>query len=317
MTITVTPVAKLPAPVYPLIAVVSWGAMFPIAANALPHVDPFNITAIRYLVASAVFLTVLAAVEGRRALSLDGRGVQLFALGSLGFAGFNLLAYVALLWSPPQDVAVIVPTMPLVTALVRWARYGERPTRVMLAASVAALAGAALVVTKGDFTTLRGGLGSLLTLIAVACWVTYTMDASRFPQMSPLRYTALTAALGTLTIVAATALADAAGWQVLPAVGDVADAWWEIAFLVTFGAVIAVLAWNVGARRLGSSNTALFIVLVPVVAFAIRIAGGYQPVPAELVGAAVVIGALIFANLAGRTNETPRHAVEHMFDSSR
>lgn len=317
MTRSATKTVNLPAPAYPLIAVVSWGAMFPIAAHALPHVDPFNITAIRYIAASAIFLAILAAVEGGRALSLDGRGWQLFALGSLGFAGFNLLAYVALLWSPPQDVAVIVPTMPLVTALVRWARYGERPTRVMLAASVAALVGAALVVTKGDFTTISGGLGSLLTLLAVTCWVTYTMDASQFPQMSPLRYTALTAALGTITILAATVLADVIGWQVLPSLADVADAWWEIAFLVTFGAVIAVLAWNVGARRLGANNTALFIVLVPVVAFAIRIAGGYEPVLAELVGAVVVIGALLYANLAGRRNETPRHAVEHMFDSSR
>lgn len=301
---------KLPAPMYPLIAVVSWGAMFPIAAEALPHVDPFNITAIRYLAASAIFLALLAAIEGRRALSFDGQGLRLFALGSLGFAGFNLLAYIALLWSPPQDVAVIVPTMPLVTALVRWARYGERPSRVMLTASMAALVGAALVVTKGDFTTLQGGLGSLLTLVAVACWVTYTMDASKFPQMSPLRYTAITAALGTTTIVAVTAAADAIGWQTLPSLDAVFTASWEIAFLVVFGAVIAVLAWNVGTRRLGANNTALFIVLVPVVAFSIRIVGGYQPVLAELVGAAVVIGALIYANLAGRRASTQPDGIE-------
>jgi drug/metabolite transporter (DMT)-like permease len=310
-------VAKLPAPVYPLIAVLAWGAMFPIAAHALGHVDPFNITAIRYVVASAIFLAILVAVEGRSAVSLDGQGLRLFLLGSLGFAGFNLLAYVALLWSPPQDVAVIVPTMPLVTALILWARGGERPTRVVMAASLAALAGAALVVTKGDFTTLEGGLGSVLTLIAVACWVTYTMEATTFPHMSPLRYTALTASLGTITIVAATAVADALGWQVLPTAGDVAAAWWELLFLIGFGAVVAVLAWNNGARLLGSANTALFIVLVPVIAFAIRIVGGYQAVPAELVGAVVVIGALVYANLAGRPAEAPRHAVEHMFDSSR
>jgi drug/metabolite transporter (DMT)-like permease len=317
MTRSQTNAAKIPAPVYPLIAVLSWGAMFPIAAHALPQVDPFNITAVRYILASAIFLALLAAVEGSGALSLDGQGIRLFGLGSLGFAGFNLLAYVALLWSPPQDVAVIVPTMPLVTALVRWVRGGERPTRVMLAASVTALVGAALVVTKGHFTTLQGGAGSLLTLIAVACWVTYTMEAESFPQMSPLRYTALTAALGTITIVVATAVADAAGWQQLPSIGEVRAVWWEIAFLVTFGAVIAVLAWNVGARKLGSANTALFIVLVPVVAFGIRMAGGYEPVPAELAGAALVIGALVYANLAGRQSAPSRHAVEHMFDSSR
>lgn len=293
-------VPKLPTPLYPLIAVVSWGAMFPIAANALPHVDPFNITMLRYLLASAIFLAILGAVEGRSALSLGGHGVRLFVLGSLGFAGFNLLAYLALLSSPPQDVAVIVPTMPLVTALVRWARGGERPTPVMFIASVAALVGAALVVTKGEFTRLEGGPGSLLTLLAVVCWVIYTMDAARFPEFSPLRYTALTAPLGTITIVVATVVADVVGLQHLPTLADIGAAWWEISFLVLFGAVAAVLAWNTGARLLGAANTSLFIVLVPVVAFAIRIAGGYHAVPAELWGAAIVISALIFANVAAR-----------------
>jgi drug/metabolite transporter (DMT)-like permease len=293
-------VTKLPVPLYPLIAVVSWGAMFPIAANALPHVDPFNITMLRYVLASVIFVAILAVFEGRRALAFEGHGVQLFVLGSLGFAGFNLLAYLALLWSPPQDVAVIVPTMPLVTALVRWARGGERPTPVMFTASIAALVGAALVVTKGDFTSLHGGPGSLLTLLAVVCWVIYTMEAASFPQFSPLRYTALTAPLGTITIVAATVVADLVGLQRVPSLGDISAAWWEITFLVLFGAVAAVLAWNTGARLLGAANTSLFIVLVPVVAFAIRIAGGYHAVAAELWGAGIVIAALIFANLATR-----------------
>jgi len=293
-------VPKLPTPLYPLIAVVSWGAMFPIAANAIPHVDPFNITMLRYALASVIFLAILVLVEGRGAVSLEGHGVRLFILGSLGFAGFNLLAYLALLWSPPQDVAVIVPTMPLVTALVRWARGGERPTPVMFIASLAALVGAALVVTKGDFTTLEGGPGSLLTLLAVVCWVAYTMEADSFPQFSPLRYTALTAPLGTITIVAATVVADAVGLQQLPSLGEIGTVWWEILFLVLFGAVAAVLAWNTGARLLGAANTSLFIVLVPVVAFAIRMAGGYHAVAAELWGAGIVIAALVFANLATR-----------------
>jgi drug/metabolite transporter (DMT)-like permease len=295
-----SPVPKLPTPLYPLIAVVSWGAMFPIAAHAIPHVDPFNITMLRYVLASAIFVAILGWVEGRRALSLEGHGVRLFVLGSLGFAGFNLLAYLALLWSPPQDVAVIVPTMPLVTALVRWARGGERPTPVMFIASIAALVGAALVVTKGDFTTLEGGPGSLLTLLAVVCWVAYTMEADSFPQFSPLRYTALTAPLGTVTIVAATLVADLVGLQRFPSLGSIGTLWWEILFLVLFGAVAAVLAWNTGARRLGAANTSLFIVLVPVVAFAIRIAGGYHAVAAELLGAVIVIAALVFANIATR-----------------
>ncbi|MEA5454063.1 DMT family transporter [Sinomonas sp. JGH33] len=294
----------VPAPIFPLIAVLSWGAMFPIAAIAMPHVDAFNITAIRYGVASLIFVIMLALAEGRRAFSLEGRGWRLFSLGSLGFAGFNLLAYLALIWSPPQDVAVIVPTMPLVTVLVRWARGGGRPSPVMLSASVAALIGVFLVVTKGDVTRLSGGLGDVLTFLGVICWVVYTTSAASFPSWSALRFTALTAPLGTVTILAATAVADAFGWQRLPSLADLGAAWWEIAFIVLFGAVAAVLAWNHGVKLLGAANTALFIILVPVVALAMRIAGGYQPTPVELAGIAVVIGALVLANLGGRRAAT-------------
>jgi drug/metabolite transporter (DMT)-like permease len=70
-----------------LTAALAWGAMFPIAATALKHVDPFHLTAIRYLVAAAIFLALLTAFEGGRALLPEGRGVELFVLGSLGFAG--------------------------------------------------------------------------------------------------------------------------------------------------------------------------------------------------------------------------------------
>ena len=39
-----------------LTAALAWGAMFPIAASAIKHVDPFHLTAIRYGIAALVFL---------------------------------------------------------------------------------------------------------------------------------------------------------------------------------------------------------------------------------------------------------------------
>ena len=62
-----------------LVAALSWGAMFPIAASALHHVDPFPLTAIRYGVAAIVFLGLLYAVEGRKAIDTQGRGRELFS----------------------------------------------------------------------------------------------------------------------------------------------------------------------------------------------------------------------------------------------
>ena len=60
-----------------------------------------------------------AAVEGRRALRhRDGRALELWLLGTVGFAGFNLLTYVALEHTRPQDAALIVATAPVITVLV-------------------------------------------------------------------------------------------------------------------------------------------------------------------------------------------------------
>jgi drug/metabolite transporter (DMT)-like permease len=62
----------------------------------------------------AVFVGLLAAIEGRAALRPNGRAVELFLLGTLGFAGLNLLTYVALEHTRPQDAALIIATTPVV-----------------------------------------------------------------------------------------------------------------------------------------------------------------------------------------------------------
>src|SRR4051812_45490689 len=117
-----------------LTAAVAWGAMFPIAAVAIEHVDAFHLTAIRYLVATLIFLGLLAAIEGRSALKTDGRGKELLVLGTHGFACFNLLTYLALEHTRPQDAALIVATAPLLTALAVWLTTRVKPSRTTMAA---------------------------------------------------------------------------------------------------------------------------------------------------------------------------------------
>src|SRR5262249_18373520 len=152
-----------------------WGAMFVIAKSALGRVDPFHLTTIRYLVASVIFLAVLAVVEGPQALRLDGRGLQLAALGTLGFAGFNLLAFTGLAHAPAQGAALIPGLAPLLTAIVLWVRRGVRPSRTTLALLLLALVGVALVITHGDPRSLSAGWGDGLVLGGVFCFIVYTI----------------------------------------------------------------------------------------------------------------------------------------------
>jgi drug/metabolite transporter (DMT)-like permease len=292
-----------------LVPAFGWGAMFPIADSAIEHVDPFHLTAIRYILAAIGFLALLWAFEGARAMRLDGRGFELFAFGSAGIAGFNLFAFAGLEHTTPEHAALIVATSPLMTLLASSALARTAPSRVTLGFTFLALAGVLMVIGHGDpAAVVNGGVngGDLLVLVGTASFVVYTLGARRFAEYSSLRYTALSATGGTITVLLVTEVATIAGLLTAPTAGDVAAIWWQLAYVVIVGALAAVLAWNEGVKRLGAPNAALFMNLVPVVAFTIAIARGYQPEVAELGGAALTVAALIGANLTARRQEIVR-----------
>jgi drug/metabolite transporter (DMT)-like permease len=286
-----------------LVAALAFGTMFPVAASALHHVDAFHLTAIRYLLATLAFLALLWRVEGRAALNPGRRGLELWALGTAGFAGFNLLAYLGLGSSTAQHASVFVALMPILTVAGNAAitRVAPRPATVGFA--LLALIGAAIVVSGGDPASLVAGglgLGDLLFFLGVASFVVYTLGARRFAGFSPLRYTALSAAGGTASILLATEVVTLAGAEHAPTLGDLGADAWQIAYVVLIGAVVAVLSFNEGVRRLGAPNASLFGNLIPLVTLAIAIGQGFRPAALVYGGMAITIAALVGANVSGR-----------------
>jgi len=288
---------------------VVWGGQFVVGKSALESVDAAPLSTIRYAVAAALWLAVLVALEGPRSLGLDGRGWRLFWLGSLGFAGFNLLAYTGLAHARPQSASLIVALGPLLTALVLWRRTRVRPTRATFAFLGVALVGVALVVSEGHPATIVEGAigwGDALVLAGVFSFVLYSLGAAEFAHLSPLRYTALTAGLGWLTMAAATAVLVGVGLAAWPSAGQLQDVTPQIAYLAIPGAVVAVLTWNAAIGSIGPQNAVLFSNLIPVTTFVIEIVRGYRPNGVEVAGAALTIAALVANNLFARRVQARR-----------
>jgi len=280
-----------------------WGGQFVVGKSALQTIDAFPLSTVRYALAAALWLLVLVALEGRGSLRLDGRGWRLFWLGTLGFAGFNLLAYTGLAHARPETASLIVALGPLLTALVLWHRTKVRPARATFVLLGVALLGVALVVSAGHPSSiLHGALGwgEVLVLAGVLSFILYSLGAAEFASYSPLRYTALTASLGWLTIAGATLVAIATGLVAAPTTAQLTSVWPQIAYLAIPGAFVAVLTWNAAIKAIGPQNAVLFSNLIPVTTFAIEIARGYRPNAAELLGAALTIGALVASNLLAR-----------------
>ena len=287
---------------------VTWGGQFVVGKSALARVDAFPLTTVRYAAAAALLLAVLAAVEGREALRLDGRGRELLWLGTLGFACFNLLAYTGLAHARPESAALIVALGPLLTALVLWRRTRTRPPASTFVLLGIALAGVFLVLSKGHPSSVVGGSvgwGDGLVLAGAFSFVLYGIGASRHPELSPLRYTALTAALGWAAIAAATAVALGSGLVAVPSARDLWDVTPQLAYLALPGAVVAVLAWNAAIGLIGVQNAALFGNLIPVTTFVIEILRGYRPGWVEAGGAVLTITALVVNSLRARRAAQP------------
>ncbi len=283
--------------------VLIWGAFLPVSKIALAVIDPYWLTLLRYGAAAACFLAVLARVEGRAALSFEGRAPKAWAFGSAGFAGFSLFVYEGLRLTRPEHGAMILALGPVNIVLWQWLRSRHRPHAATLACIAVALAGEALVVSQGEFARLYSGgsaLGNGLIYVSSWCWIAFTLGAQQFPNWSPVRYTALTAALGWLTILLVAALATGSGRSQAPPLEGLRELAWALLFIVFVVSFGAVLLWNMAVAKLGPLNASLFANFAPVVTILITVWQGHALLPVEIAGAALVVGALIANNLVNR-----------------
>ncbi|HET9042712.1 MAG TPA: DMT family transporter [Burkholderiales bacterium] len=298
---------------FAFLAVLFWGAQFPIAKDAFAAVDPYHVTAIRYCVATLLLVPIVAATQGPAALRYYGRAWPASVLGVIGMTGSPLLVFAGLGMTRAEHAAIIVSLQPSMTAIADWWLRGRRPARFTIGCIATAFAGVVLVVTKGNPAlglSRQEIAGDLLVLVGAACWVVYTMGTERFRGWSALKFTVLTLIPGSIALVAATAVLVALGIAHVPTAAAAASVAPQLAFLALGGVLAAMILWNTGNQRIGALNAMLMLNLMPVIVFTIRFAQGERFVPVELLGAALVIGALIANNLylraAHRARAAPR-----------
>jgi drug/metabolite transporter (DMT)-like permease len=292
-----------------VLAIACWTPLFSIAKRTLPVLDAFALGTVRYAVGVALFVALLAMVEGRSALGFGGRIAAATIVGLIGITGFNLFIWIGLGYTRPEHASIILALQSPLTALAVWLVRGQRPAPFTLGCVAAAIAGVVLVITKGDLSNaLAGGslLGDALIFLGAISWVTYTLAASGFAGWSPLRFTVLTCIPGAVGLVVANFVAIAIGAAAVPALATLAAVWWQILYFSVCTVVLGVLGFNAGARALGPLNAILMLNFIPIGVFAIEAALGRSFAALELAGAAVVIAALVANNLYLRGTSTRR-----------
>ncbi|MGO3489808.1 MAG: DMT family transporter [Leuconostoc carnosum] len=294
-----------------LIAVFSWGGMFPVMAPALKIMDPFYFTLFRYGTVAVIFAIILLFVEGKSAFKSDGNFLKLWLFGTSAFAGFSFLVFLGQKTAGPSGsiiASVMMAIQPLLGVLVGWVYRGVKPTIVSLISMIVAAIGVFMVVTKGDLSVLYKGdhtiFALVLILLGALCWVIYTTGGGDFKQWSILRYSTLTSIYGVLSVIVILFIATLMGWLSVPSFGQISGVSGALIYMISFAGVIAVFAWNLGNRIVGPINGILFMNLVPITSFVISIVNGYNISGFELAGVAITILALIGNNIYNRVAQS-------------
>lgn len=277
-----------------------------VIAAGLP---PFTATALRFALALPVFVALMVLTGTRWPRPGRRDGLLLVLQAGAGSVGYTVLLVAGTGLTSAGDAAVIAGTLPVVSTLFAVLVLGERPGQRLLAAVALATSGVLAVVAARPggppAADLSGQvlLGDALVLGAVVCESLFILLNKRLSRPPPpLAQSALMTGIG-LVLAAGPALLVERAWVGPAWAGDAAAhaALAGVAYYALVPTVGGFLLWYAGAARVSGTEASLFTALVPVSALALAAPVlGETPGPAQLAGAALVLGAVALAAGGGR-----------------
>jgi drug/metabolite transporter (DMT)-like permease len=295
-----------------VLMVVVWGVNYSVLKRAFLEIPPQVFNTLRLVIASNVFLSVIALARRRtfgagsplepvfrttHAVSRRDRW-DLMWLGVAGHFLYQLCFVGGLARTTASNGALIFGTTPVVVALASAALRHERVGPLHWVG--AALSALGIYFVVGHEASVGGAtlVGDLLIGAGVVCWAVYTIGGTRImARHSPLFVTGVTMAIGTVPY----------GLLAIPAFSTVtwgalsATVWAALAFAALGAFCFSYVIWYTAVQRLGPARTSVYSNAIPIVAMLVAALWLGEPLtPVKLVGAAAVIGGVAFTRISGR-----------------
>lgn len=244
------------------VATMGWAIAFIVGKLVLTGMTPLAVGVWRYAAAGAILVPFLLRDPTRRHL----REVVL-PLAVMTVAGgviYPWLFLEALARTSATNTSLLIALNPVFTVLLAPLVVGESLTRRKAAGLVVALAGAVLVITRGDLglvARLGFAAGDLMAVVAAGMWAIFNLASRRVVGLvSPSVINSVVYSISGLALYAI-------GFSEAP-VAQLASAsvsiWLGIFAMAMVSSVIAGQFFLSGVRVVGVSRAVVFVYLVPV-----------------------------------------------------
>lgn len=278
------------------------GANVPLAKVLVAALPTEVLLLLRFVIASLLLALLVRVEPGRPLRELEAREwASVAVLGLVGSVAFTWAVVEGVKRTSGASAGIILAGLPAVVALVGLA-MGEQLRRGELAMVALAVAGVALIhgqavheVPAGGASPLAGNLLIGLAVVCEAAFVIAARDISR--KVRPLRL-ALGVALVSLGACLPLGLAGVAQFDATAVEPPI---WALLAWYTLTASVLCTVLWYLGAGHVEAWAAGLATAAVPVTALAVSVVLlGETPMPAQIAGAALVIGAIAVGTLAKR-----------------
>lgn len=275
-------------------------ALNPVVGRALTGIyEPGQLTVVRWLAAGLLVAFIAARRKGPNRASRPPKWHRILALGALGMGFCSYCAFAGAQAGTATNVSLIYTSTTALVVLYEIASRQVHPSAVLIIGVVLCLAGAATIVTRGEFTqlaTLEPAVGDLWAVAGMTGWAIYTVAMKRETSsgLDPLTLFAV------MSLAGAAAAVPVAGFETasagLPGLGLNALTW--IAALVLVASVGSYLSYNLAIRRTGPILTSAALSLSPLYAALLAVVLiGEQLAWFHAAGGALIIFGLITINV--------------------
>ncbi|MGE0463674.1 MAG: DMT family transporter [Vicinamibacterales bacterium] len=279
-----------------------WGANFSLVKVALRDFPELAFNAFRLAIASAVFLVAIWWQRSREGAGVSrtalarGDWARLVVLGVVGHCMYQLLFLGGVKRTSVANGSLILGTTPVVVALLSaWAGHERVPPMRWLGAAISFLGLAIVVGQKVDWSA-SGHLGDALMVASTVCWATYSVASVPILRThSPLVVTGYSITIGALlyTLVAMPVLVGVE-WGAISALS-----WTLMTASAVFALAFAYLIWYTSVQKAGSTRTAAWSNVTPVIAIGIAAAWLGEPIALNhVIGSAAIFTGLFITRRA-------------------
>ena len=289
-----------------------WAGTYVAGKTVLGCLSFVELNALRFSLATVLLIPVLWS--GRALLARELRNPaslrQLIRLLLLGFVLNKAFEYAGLALSTAVDVALLIATEGIFTALLSWIVLDEPVTAEGIAALVGGTAGVWLVVARGLVPDLSGPggvwriIGDLFVVLALLFEAGYTVTGkASLERLPPLLLTTVSVAGSLIVWIPAAAITVAVSGR--PAMTPAA--WVSVGYMAAFATVAGYWMWFRALSAVDGSFAAPFLFIQPLLGAALGVV-----LLGETITWATIAGALLIVLSLGLVTLGARNAGEEL-----